>query len=54
MTQPERSDVSAEYARRAAEVVTKLKTGSYESAQALALTSIAHSLSRIAQALESR
>jgi hypothetical protein len=41
-----------EYARRAAEVTAKLKSGTYEAVQALALLSIAKSLGRIADALE--
>jgi len=40
---------AADFAQRAASVADKLKPGTYDSAQALALVSIAHSLSVLAE-----
>lgn len=40
---------AAEFAQEAATVAGKLKPGTYEAAQALALVSIAHSLAVLAQ-----
>jgi hypothetical protein len=42
--------LAREYADAATQVLGGLKRGSYDAAQALALTSIAHSLSVLAQA----
>jgi hypothetical protein len=53
MTNPS-SAAASEYAAKAAEVAQKLKPGTYDSVEALALVSIAHSLAQIAQAMESR
>jgi hypothetical protein len=52
MTAISPANVNDDYARRAAEVADKLKAGTYDSVQALALVSIARSLSRIADVLE--
>ncbi|GAB6898737.1 hypothetical protein [Kineosporia succinea] len=43
-----------DYAVKAAEVAAKLKPGTYDAVQALALVSIASSLARIADQLEQR
>ena len=45
-------DISALYAAKAVEVAEKLKPGTYDAVQAMALISIAHSLARIAESLE--
>jgi hypothetical protein len=51
MSKPE-LEVAAAYANQAAEVVQKLKPGTYDGVQALALVSIAISLQQIATSLE--
>lgn len=51
MTMP---NLGVQYANQAADVAAKLKPGSYDSVQALALISIAQSLARIAETLEQR
>lgn len=48
MTTTDRVDAARAYADQAAAVAAKLKPGSYEAVQALALTSIAHSLAVLA------
>lgn len=47
-------EIAAAYANRADEVAQKLKPGTYEAVQALALVSIAKSLTLIAESLEGR
>lgn len=47
-------NLGVQYANQAADVAAKLKPGSYDSVQALALISIAQSLARIAETLEQR
>jgi len=47
-------DAAAAFASQAAQIAQKLKPGTYDSVQALALISIAVSLDRIADSLESR
>ena len=46
------SAIGPDFVAKAAEVASKLKPGTYEAAQALAMVSIAASLVRIADALE--
>ena len=43
------SETADEYAKQAASVADKLKPGSYEAVQTLALVSIAHSLAVLAE-----
>jgi hypothetical protein len=45
------TDLGAQNAAKAAEVAAKLKPGTYEAVQALALVSIAQSLAKIAENL---
>lgn len=47
-------DISTLYAGLATDVADRLKPGTYDAVQGLALVSIAHSLARIAAVLEHR
>jgi hypothetical protein len=51
---PDRKQLSDDYAQRAGEVLGKLKHGTYDAVEALALVSIANSLARIADHAEGR